>query len=493
MKVSIVVCVHNNLHLTRACLDSLKLHAVTEGIEVLVVDDASTDETPRAIPAAYPWVRFLRHESNLGYGGACTWGAGYAQGEYLLLLNNDTVVEPGFLQPLLDRIQAGPRIGLVASRLLYPDRSLQHAGVAFTEERAPFHRYRGFPEAMPAANRARRFQALCGASALVPRSVFEAVNGFSPEYRNGYEDVDQCLRMARLGYESWYEPKSCVLHFESQSPTRYKAEDRNRAHFLTKWRDTVEHDEGRCYEEDGFPSILWRPLTVMRRPQPHVPLLWRVSPSAESPVRRAIEHFAQEVKARLALDVQVEEAALARGALGILRGDMPHLATPVYLDTQVTSVPPEAEETWLLGDRGVHRPTAPLDVAGLSTTDQLLAHAFWCRPNTADGFLRRGRRLLRRGQATEPMVLACLEAFPVEPEPHLLAGDFYWQARQFDRAVEQYQAAATWVEPEYVSLRLAERLAADSARDKLRQVLARKPLHLKARWMLLRNRLRHDG
>jgi GT2 family glycosyltransferase len=125
---SIVIPVFNKAAFTKRCLDALRasLGGAGEG-EIIVVDNASSDETP-ALLARYPWIRSIRNERNLGYAGANNQAARVARGEFLVLLNNDTEALPGWLAAML-RTAREQGVGAVGAKLIFPDRTAQHAGV----------------------------------------------------------------------------------------------------------------------------------------------------------------------------------------------------------------------------------------------------------------------------------------------------------------------------------------------------------------------------
>jgi GT2 family glycosyltransferase len=125
--LSIVVPVHGKWDYTRACLASIEAHRPAVPFEVLVVDDASPDHTAELV-AASPGVRLVRTERNVGFSGACNLGASQARGSYLLVLNNDTEVQAGALDALVEATGSDDRIGLVGAMLVYPDGRLQESG-----------------------------------------------------------------------------------------------------------------------------------------------------------------------------------------------------------------------------------------------------------------------------------------------------------------------------------------------------------------------------
>jgi GT2 family glycosyltransferase/glycosyltransferase involved in cell wall biosynthesis/ubiquinone/menaquinone biosynthesis C-methylase UbiE len=220
---SVIIPVHNNWTYTQRCLLSLEQTGVTAIAEVIVVDNGSTDETPVALSRDFPWVKVLRNEENLGFAVACNQGAAAAEGRHLVFLNNDTEVKPGWLESLMAAAEADRDVGIVGSKLLFPDGRIQHAGVKVhygaPDPIMPVHERYGAPD--DGENTAQEADAVTGASMLVRRRVFEAVGGFDERYRNGYEDVDLCFKVKQLGYRIVYEPRSVAVHYESRTPGRY--------------------------------------------------------------------------------------------------------------------------------------------------------------------------------------------------------------------------------------------------------------------------------
>ena len=228
--VSIIIPVFNQWRLTEACLRSLATHS-PDSIEVLVIDNASTDETEQFCQALGTTLfqsrfRCLRQDHNLNFGPASNLGAKLARGEHLFFLNNDTEVLAGWLPPLLKTLQS-PRIGAVGPRLLYPNGRVQHVGIAFSPQMAHEHLFEHFPGQHPAVLRKRRCQALTAAALLVPRQLFLNLDGFVPEFRNGSEDTDMCARIRAQELQLAVCPESVIIHHTSQTAGRFDHDDAN--------------------------------------------------------------------------------------------------------------------------------------------------------------------------------------------------------------------------------------------------------------------------
>ncbi len=247
-RVSIIIPVFNAPGLTGRCLNALG----NGGFEVVVVDDGSTDATARCLAAFAKRLKVLRHCVNRGFAASCNDGAAAASGEYLVFLNNDTLPKPGWLEALVGYADHHPAAAIVGGKLLYPDNTVQHAGVVVCQDRYPRHLYTGFPAGHPAVNKSRRFQIVTAACMLVRRAAFEEAHGFDTGYRNGFEDVDFCLRLGESGYEVHYCAGSVVEHLESVSPGRFKHERHNVARYRDRWLPSVQPDDLRYYLEDGL-------------------------------------------------------------------------------------------------------------------------------------------------------------------------------------------------------------------------------------------------
>ncbi len=241
-EVSIIIPTWNRLDMTLGCLEALAAH--TEGsYEVIVVDNGSAPEMV-AVLEAIRGLRLERHDSNLGFARACNDGAALARGRSVLFLNNDTIPEPGWLPPMLAAGRRDPRVAVAGSLLLYPDtREVQHAGIDFTRNGVPYHRFRFCPPETHGVDVSGIVQAVTGACLLTPRSLFGRLGGFDEGFLNGYEDVDFCLRAAAAGGLSYYCSDSVLLHHESGTPGRLDRlrEAANLEYLLRRWPKRVPH------------------------------------------------------------------------------------------------------------------------------------------------------------------------------------------------------------------------------------------------------------
>ena len=196
-RCSIIVPVHGRAGLTRQCLDTILEQPPAVPFELIVVDDASKDETPQLLESYGDRIKAVRLDANQGFAGACNAGAEAARGELLVFLNNDTIPVAGWLDSLVDHVDAHPAAGIVGAKLLFPNETIQHAGVVICQDGNPRHLYAGFPAAHRVVNVSRRFQAVTAACMLVRRETFAATARLRrglPELPRGHGPVPASRR-----------------------------------------------------------------------------------------------------------------------------------------------------------------------------------------------------------------------------------------------------------------------------------------------------------
>ncbi len=251
---SIIIPVCNNLELTRDCLDAIEKHTESGSYEIIVVDNGSTDGTPQLLEdkASQKKLKPIFNSANLGFARASNQGAQAAAGDYLVFLNNDTVVTPGWLTELTRGAAKDENIAAVGAKLLYPDDTVQHAGVAFSADKKVLHIYKHFHRDHPAVNQERGFKSLTAACLLVKREAFFEVDSFDEQFMNGFEDLDLCLKMGSKGWKLLYQPQSVVYHLESKTPGRHARERENAELLAARWMNRIIPDAESYFEQDGI-------------------------------------------------------------------------------------------------------------------------------------------------------------------------------------------------------------------------------------------------
>ena len=251
--VSVVIPVFNKCELTAQCLDAIVKVGARAPFEIIVVDDCSSDETPRLLAQCAGFVRAIRNPVNLGFARGCNRGAAEAQGKHIYFLNNDTIPLKGWLDHLADELETHRDVVAVGSKLLYPDGLVQHAGVAFCREtRSPYHPNRLLSGDDPRVSKRRELQAVTAASVMIRSQWFKDCGGFSEKFQTGYEDLDLCLAIRKKGGRIVYQPKSVLFHLESQTPGRMRHESANRTLFFERWSSQLMSDEDDYYFTDDL-------------------------------------------------------------------------------------------------------------------------------------------------------------------------------------------------------------------------------------------------
>lgn len=319
-RCSIVIPVHGRAGLTRQCLDTLLQEPPSVPFELVVVDDASQDETQKLLDSYGERVRVVRLEENAGFAAACNAGAAAAAGE-LVFLNNDTIPVAGWLDTLV--AYAGEHeAAIVGAKLLFPNETVQHAGVVICQDGNPRHIYAGFPAAHPAVSVSRRFQAVTAACMLVRREAFDAAGGFDDAYRNCLEDTDLCLRIGEAGHEVHYCHESVVYHLESVSRGRRSQEiERNAKLFRKRWEGRARRDDLDYYVADGLMKVRYRdvyPVGIELTPE-----LGFVAGRGREEVDRLLEQQSREVVHLLQETVRLTALAAELGPPAAGRAERP--------------------------------------------------------------------------------------------------------------------------------------------------------------------------
>lgn len=246
--VSVVIPAYNHSGVTARCLQSIA-DIGFEGTpaEIVLVDDASTDATPQEF-AGLPAVTYVRNAVNSGFVRSCNRGAAIARGRYLFFLNNDTAVRPGWIARSVERAESSEKIGVVGSKLIYADGTLQEAGGIIWREGTGWNYGRNDDPADSRYNYVRDVDYCSGAAILVRADLFRSLGGFDERFAPAYyEDVDLCFAARHNGYRVVYEPRSEIVHYEgvtsgTDTSTGVKHfQEVNWPKFKAKWKRELEH------------------------------------------------------------------------------------------------------------------------------------------------------------------------------------------------------------------------------------------------------------
>lgn len=246
--VSIVIPCYNQIAYTYACLQSILEFTTDVTYEVIIADDVSTDATANLSRYAQGLV-ICRNETNQGFLLNCNNAARQARGKYIFFLNNDTKVTKGWLSSLVSLIESDPTIGMVGSKLVYPDGRLQEAGGIIWSDGSGWNYGRLDNPDKPEYNYVKDVDYISGAAIMLPAALWKQIGGFDARFAPAYyEDTDLAFEVRRAGYRVVYQPLSKVIHFEGISNgtdvngtglKRYQVE--NAEKFREKWADELKN------------------------------------------------------------------------------------------------------------------------------------------------------------------------------------------------------------------------------------------------------------
>lgn len=245
-QVSIIIPVYNQIHYTYACLKSILNNSKEITYEVIIANDCSTDVT-NEIEQFVENINVITPEENLRFLRNCNNAAKHAKGKYILFLNNDTQVQENWLKALVDLIEKDKSIGMVGSKLVYPDGRLQEAGGVIWNDASGWNYGRLSNPQDSEFSYVKECDYISGAAIMIKHSIWNEIGGFdeifAPAY---YEDADLAFEVRKHGYKVMLQPLSVVVHFEgisngtdlSSGQKAYQV--KNCKIFKEKWKDELQ-------------------------------------------------------------------------------------------------------------------------------------------------------------------------------------------------------------------------------------------------------------
>jgi len=257
--ISIVIVNYKVPYCLIGALHSLRLAEHYDRCEVIVVDNASGDNSREIVTAQFNEVRWIQLKANIGFGKACNIGVEAACGQYLLLLNPDTVISSNTLASAVEFMEAHPKAGLMGPKILNPDGTLQlSCRRSIPTPSVAFYYFAGLSYLFPKSKRFGRYHltymdedetaqvdVISGSFMFVRRDIFDIIGGFDKRFFMYGEDIDLCYRIRRTGYEVWYYPAIKIVHQKGKSSSKRRIRSRIYFYdamiiFSRKYRDIQE-------------------------------------------------------------------------------------------------------------------------------------------------------------------------------------------------------------------------------------------------------------
>ncbi|MFO7947042.1 MAG: glycosyltransferase family 2 protein [Armatimonadota bacterium] len=224
-RLAVIIVSWNVCEDLKTCLGSIFENNPGEDYQVIVIDNNSTDGSVQMVQEQFPQVTLIENETNAGFAAANNQGLRYADTEYYLLLNPDTIVPEGAFRMLLDFAEQHPEAGAVGPRQVYPDGTLQYSCRRFPTITAAMFRHTIFGRLFPRAAspqwylmadwdhaEPREVDWVSGAAMLIRHEALEDVGYLDESFFWGSEDVDYCFRMHKAGWNVMYTPEPVIIH-----------------------------------------------------------------------------------------------------------------------------------------------------------------------------------------------------------------------------------------------------------------------------------------
>ncbi len=224
-QVTAIIVTYESSDTVGHTMDAMQEAHVGGLVNVIIVDNASTDGTADYIAKNYPWALLIRSNKNLGYGRGCNLAFQKVTTPYVLILNPDAVIEPTALQTLVDFMTMNNQVGITAPAIVEGEKNLQSAGLMTTPStllKTACGYRQAMPESQPIIPNNSPFQTswVCGAIMLIRTDLFQRAGGFDPRFFLYFEETDLCRRATQLGQEIWAVGEAVTEHIGGASAKR---------------------------------------------------------------------------------------------------------------------------------------------------------------------------------------------------------------------------------------------------------------------------------
>lgn len=239
--VSIIIPTKDNPKLLQACIESIRTKSSYKNYEIIIVDNNSKkEETKRYLNTLKH--RILSYQQPFNFSSINNLAVKNAKGEHVIFLNDDTkIISQDWIERMLEH-SVKPNVGAVGALLLYPNNTIQHAGVLIGVGGIAIHAFEGLPKDNPGykglVQQVRECSAVTGACLMIKKSLFDQVGGFDEHFAYSFNDVDICLRLREKGYAIIYTPHA-VLYHHGTSTRPYTEDEKEIVYFVKRWHDMI--------------------------------------------------------------------------------------------------------------------------------------------------------------------------------------------------------------------------------------------------------------
>ena len=333
--VSFIIITHNNVKVTKICLDSIFSTCKKFKFEIIIVDNDSKDETRNyldELSKIHDNIKIKFNDSNESFSKANNDGFALSSGKYLVFMNNDISLFENSIDSLIDIFDKKNDIAIQGAKLLYPSNLIQHCGIVYGYITPKIlthqHIYINANEDSTYVNQSREYQFVTGAMLAIRREIFENAGRFDENYFYGHEDLDLCLNVRKLGYKIWYNSKIVAYHFESITKKSMGLEKfesyiinhdsydyKNELYFRNKWKDYIKIDADDYYAYDGFYNLIFN-IDLKNN------LMTRLDKVKESLIK-ALSYNDDEINFRLVEMLNIDNKPLSKGKQEISLNRMP--------------------------------------------------------------------------------------------------------------------------------------------------------------------------
>lgn len=242
--VSVMIPVYNQFAYTYHCLEHIKRYETDIPYEIIIGDDCSTDMT-KELEKIVKGIKVIHNETNRQYLDNCNQMGREAKGKYLILLNNDTQVQKGWMESLVSLMEEDGTIGLAGSKMIYPNGLAQEAGGIVWRDGSILQFGNGRQPDEDELNIQREADYISGASIIIRKELWNDIGGFDRQFAPAYyEDVDLAFQVRERGYKVVYQPESELIHFAGMTEGVNEATrnliERNRKKFYFKWEGILK-------------------------------------------------------------------------------------------------------------------------------------------------------------------------------------------------------------------------------------------------------------